>query len=116
MFWVPEDTVHSTDPKHIKAADKYQAWVNSGDLIDTDGAEADYREILASVLALQESGVRMNIIPIDPSRATALSHELADNGFEPIEIRQDFTNMSPPMMELEAALAGGDSIMTVIQS
>lgn len=107
MFWVPDDTVHSTDPKHIKAADKYQAWENSLDLTVTAGAEADYREILASIIDLQGKGVRINNIPIDPSGATALSHELADNGFEPIEIRQDYTNMSPPMKELEAALAGG---------
>ncbi|MFW5407733.1 terminase large subunit [Pectobacterium brasiliense] len=108
MFWVPEDTVHSNDPKHAKAAEKYQAWVNTGHLMATDGAEADYREILASVIDLQENEqVRINMIPIDPSGATALSHELADNGFEPVNIRQDFTNMSPPMKELEAALAGG---------
>lgn len=107
-FWVPEDTVYSTDPKHIKAADKYQAWVNSGHLVATDGAEADYREILASVIDLQDNDkVRLNLIPIDPSGATALSHELADSGFEPVNIRQDYTNMSPPMKELEAALAGG---------
>ncbi|MBA5234763.1 terminase large subunit [Pectobacterium aroidearum] len=108
MFWVPEDTVHSSDPKHAKAAEKYQAWVNTGHLMATDGAEADYREILASVIDLQDNEqVRINMIPIDPSGATALSHELADNGFEPVNIRQDYTNMSPPMKELEAALAGG---------
>lgn len=108
QFWVPHDTVYSPDPKHAKAAEKYQVWVESGHLTDTDGAEADYREILASILDLQdEQKVRINLIPIDPSGATALSHELADNGFEPINIRQDYTNMSPPMKELEAALAGG---------
>ncbi|WP_145566272.1 terminase large subunit [Yersinia massiliensis] len=112
-FWVPEDTVHSIDPKIAKTAKRYQKWVNmqwaGGSLLNaTDGAEADYREILASVIDMTErDGVRIASIPIDPSGATALSHELADNGFEPINIRQDFTNMSPPMKELEAALAGG---------
>ncbi|EMN6592187.1 terminase large subunit, partial [Escherichia coli] len=96
-----------------KTAKRYQKWVNmqwaGGSLLnDTDGAEADYREILASVIDMTErDGVRIASIPIDPTGATALSHELADNGFEPINIRQDFTNMSPPMKELEAALAGG---------
>lgn len=107
-FWVPEDTVRSTDPKIAKTADRYVKFVEMGALEATDGAEADYREILASIIDLQEiDKVRVSEIPIDPSGATALSHELQDHGFEPISIRQDYTNMSPPMKELEAALAGG---------
>ncbi|WP_044865524.1 terminase large subunit [Enterobacter ludwigii] len=107
-FWVPEDTVRSTDPKIAKTADRYVKFVEMGALETTDGAEADYREILASIIDLQEiDKVRVSEIPIDPSGATALSHELQDHGFEPISIRQDYTNMSPPMKELEAALAGG---------
>lgn len=107
-FWVPEDTVRSTDPKIVKTADRYVKFVEMGALEATDGAEADYREILASIIDLQEiDKVRVSEIPIDPSGATALSHELQDHGFEPISIRQDYTNMSPPMKELEAALAGG---------
>ncbi|HCM9218086.1 TPA: terminase large subunit [Enterobacter kobei] len=107
-FWVPEDTVRSTDPKIAKTADRYVKFVEMGALEATDGAEADYREILASIIDLQEiNKVRISEIPIDPSGATALSHELQDHGFEPISIRQDYTNMSPPMKELEAALAGG---------
>lgn len=107
-FWVPEDTVRSMDPKIAKTADRYVKFVEMGALEATDGAEADYREILASIIDLQEiDKVRVSEIPIDPSGATALSHELQDHGFEPISIRQDYTNMSPPMKELEAALAGG---------
>lgn len=107
-FWVPEDTVRSTEPKIAKTADRYVKFVEMGALEATDGAEADYREILASIIDLQEiNKVRISEIPIDPSGATALSHELQDHGFEPISIRQDYTNMSPPMKELEAALAGG---------
>lgn len=107
-FWVPEDTVRSTDPKIAKTADRYVKFVEMGALEATDGAEADYREILASIIDLQEiDKVRVSEIPIDPSGATALSHELQNHGFEPISIRQDYTNMSPPMKELEAALAGG---------
>ncbi|WP_010433110.1 terminase large subunit [Enterobacter mori] len=107
-FWVPEDTVRSTDPKIAKTADRYVKFDEMGALEATDGAEADYREILASIIDLQEiDKVRVSEIPIDPSGATALSHELQDHGFEPISTRQDYTNMSPPMKELEAALAGG---------
>ncbi|WP_312315367.1 terminase TerL endonuclease subunit [Atlantibacter sp.] len=105
-FWVPEDTVNSTDPKLLKTADRYRKFADMGALEATDGAEADYREILASFIDLQ-SEIRIDEIDLDPSGATALRHQLEDEGFTCVEIRQDFTNMSPAMKELEAALAGG---------
>ena len=37
----------------------------------------------------------------------ALSHRLQDEGLEPISITQNYTNMSDPMKEIEAALASG---------
>lgn len=105
-FWVPEDTVNSTDPKLLKTADRYRKFVDQGVLEATDGAEADYREILASFIDLQ-SEIRIDEVDFDPSGATALRHQMEDEGFTCVEIRQDFTNMSPAMKELEAALAGG---------
>lgn len=105
-FWVPEDTVNSTDPKLLKTADRYRKFVDQGVLEATDGAEADYREILASFVDLQ-SEIRIDEVDFDPSGATALRHQMEDEGFTCVEIRQDFTNMSPAMKELEAALAGG---------
>lgn len=105
-FWVPEDTVNSTDPKLLKTADRYRKFVTMRALEATDGAEADYREILASTLDLRNHA-QVSEIPIDPSGSIALRHELEDEGFIPVEITQNFTNMSPPMKELEAALAGG---------
>lgn len=38
-FWVPEDTVRSTDPKIAKTADRYVKFVEMGALEATDGAE-----------------------------------------------------------------------------
>lgn len=105
-FWVPEDTVSSTDPKLLKTVDRYRKFVTMGVLEATDGAEADYREILASILDLR-SKVNIDEIDLDPSGATALRHSLEDEGFDCVEITQNFTNMSPAMKELEAALAGG---------
>ncbi|HAT2340111.1 TPA: terminase large subunit [Citrobacter freundii] len=104
-FWVPEDTVHSTDPKHLKAADRYRKFVDMKVLEATDGAEADYREIHASILDLRQE-IRIKEADIDPAGATALRHLLEDDGVECVEITQNFQNMSPAMKELEAALAG----------
>lgn len=103
-FWVPEDTVSSTDNRRM--AERYQAWVNSGHLEETDGAEIDYRAILAeAVEANKVSPVERS--PIDPHGATNLSHHLDDEGLTPVTIIQNYTNMSDPMKELEAAIMSG---------
>jgi len=103
-FWVPEDTVRSTDNQRM--AERYQAWVNTGDLIETAGAEVDYREILEEAKdAGRKSAVKE--CPIDPHGATGLAHELEDEGLTPVVITQNYTNMSTPMKELEAAILSG---------
>ncbi|HDG1726519.1 TPA: terminase large subunit [Vibrio cholerae] len=103
-FWVPEETVFNGDNQ--KLADMYQKWVNLGLMYATDGAEVDYREILEEA----KEASRINPVlssPIDPFGATNLGHQLDDEGLEPITIVQNYTNMSDPMKEIEAAIASG---------
>ena len=103
-FWVPEDTVFDNDNR--RTAERYQGWVNSGHLVPTHGAEIDYREILEDcketrlIAPIQEIG-------IDPHGATNLSHNLADEGLNPVTLTQNYTTMSDPMKELEAAINAG---------
>ena len=104
MFWVPEDTVNGLDNRRM--AERYQKWVNTGHMRATDGAEVDYREILEEA----KEANRINPVqgsPIDPHGATGLAHDLDDEGLSPITIVQNYTNMSDPMKELEAAIASG---------
>lgn len=103
-FWVPEDTVFDSDNQ--KQGERYQKWVNTEDLIPTNGAEIDYREILAEAMDTQEIAP-VTETAIDPHGATNLSHNLADEGLNPITITQNYTNMSDPMKELEAAITSG---------
>ncbi|MCP4597786.1 terminase large subunit [Neptuniibacter sp.] len=103
-FWIPEDTVFDNDNKRL--SERYQAWVNQQVMIPTDGAEIDYREILASVQDITETSPVVET-PIDPHGATNLSHNLADEGLSPITITQNYTNLSDPMKELEAAINNG---------
>jgi phage terminase large subunit-like protein len=105
-FWVPEDTVFSSDPEIKRTVDRYQKFVNMGHLIATDGAEVDYRYIFEHIVGLN-SVVKVISCPIDPHGATSISHSLADEGLTPITITQNYTNMSDPMRELEAAMAAG---------
>ncbi|AOR64855.1 terminase large subunit [Pectobacterium wasabiae] len=106
QFWVPEDTVFSPDPKLKRTSDRYQKFVNMGKLISTDGAEVDNRQIFEHIVSMNET-VKVMSTPIDPHGATSLSHSLADEGLGPITIIQNYTNMSSPMKELEAAIASG---------
>lgn len=103
-FWVPEDTVRSTENRRM--AERYQAWVNQGLLIETAGAEIDYRDILEEA---KEANRLCPVLctPLDPHGATNLSHQLDDEGLTPVTIVQNYTNMSDPMKELEAAITGG---------
>ncbi|WP_417393662.1 terminase large subunit [Gimesia sp.] len=103
-FWVPEDTVFDNDNQ--KMAERYQKWVNLGLLTATDGAEVDYREILEEAKYASQLNPVLSS-PIDPFGATNLGHQLDDEGLEPVTITQNYTNMSDPMKEVEAALASG---------
>ncbi|OOH89529.1 terminase [Pasteurellaceae bacterium 15-036681] len=106
LFFVPEDTVFNTDTALKRVVDKYQKWVVSGHLTATDGAEVDYREILECI---KDTNKEHKVIscPIDPHGAIAISHDLADEGLNPLTITQNYTNLSDPMKELEAAIEAG---------
>lgn len=106
QFWVPEDTVFSPDPALKRTSERYQKFVNMKKLIATDGAEVDNRQIFEHIVTLN-STVKVQSCPIDPHGATSISHLLADEGLSPITIIQNYTNMSSPMKELEAAIASG---------
>ena len=103
-FWVPEDTAFDNEDRRI--AERYQGWIEAGYMAATDGSEVDYREILevAKEIHLETPAQEC---PIDPHGAANLSHQLEDEGLNPIAITQNYTNMSNPMKELEAAIVSG---------
>jgi len=103
-FWVPEDTAF--DPDNQRMSERFQGWINSGHLATTPGAEIDYREILEDTIEANEYAP-IRECPIDPHGATGLSHDLDDEGLNPVTITQNYTNMSDPMKELEAAIESG---------
>ena len=103
-FWVPEDTVRASENR--RTAERYQAWVNLGMLYESAGAEIDYRDILEEAKAANLLAP-VDCSPIDPHGATALSHQLDDEGLTPVTIVQNYTNLSDPMKELEAAITSG---------
>lgn len=106
-FWVPYDTVFSVEKNEDRrTAERFQKWVEMEQLTVTDGAEVDYRYILEEAKAASKLNP-VSESPIDPFGATGLSHDLADESLNPITIVQNYTNMSDPMKELEAAIESG---------
>lgn len=105
-FYVPYDSVFGADIENQRTAERFKKWVETKHLTLTDGAEIDYRVILEDAKADNLSNP-IDESPIDPHGATNLSHHLADEGLNPITIVQNYTNMSDPMKELEAAIASG---------
>lgn len=105
-FYVPYNAVFSADIENQRTAERFKKWVETKHLTLTDGAEIDYRVILEDAIA-DNLNTPINESPIDPHGATNLSHQLADEGLNPITIVQNYTNMSDPMKELEAAIASG---------
>ncbi|MEW3935587.1 terminase TerL endonuclease subunit, partial [Pseudomonas aeruginosa] len=77
-----------------------------GLLKTTEGAELDFAVVREDVQALMP---RFNVLEIvyDPWRATQLAHEFAKDGATVVEYRQIVQLMSPPMKELQAAIAAG---------
>ena len=104
QFWVPYDTAY--DNENASLGERYQKYINLGVLSITDGAEIDYREIQHDIV--ESHLVTPSIkIPLDPHGATNLGHHLMDEGLEVVTITQNYTNLSDPMKELEAAVNSG---------
>ncbi|GED45253.1 terminase [Vreelandella aquamarina] len=103
-FWAPEDTVFNNEERRV--AERYQGWVEAKQLEATDGAEIDYREVLAQATEAHEEAPAKES-GIDPHGAANLSHQLDDAGMNPVTIQQSYTHMSDPMKELEAAILTG---------
>jgi len=103
-FWVPYEQVYNNENKQLEQ--QLQRYLNQGLLSVTDGAEIDYRDILADVVQSHLETPSISI-PIDPHGATNLAHNLMDEGLNVVTVTQNYTNLSDPMKELEAAINSG---------
>ncbi|AIY65189.1 terminase large subunit [Pseudoalteromonas piratica] len=104
QFWIPYDTAYDNEDRGL--GERFQKYINAKLLSVTEGAEIDYREIQDDIVAshLETPCVR---VPLDPHGATNLAHHLMDEGLDVVTITQNYTNLSDPMKELEAAVNSG---------
>lgn len=104
-FYMPEDKIKQNE-EDVGAP--FSEWVDQGYIIATPGDMTDYDFIRANIL---EDSKRYTVkeIAIDPFGAAYLMTQLQNDGLEIIKYSNSYTNMTPPMRELESLIPGGKS-------
>lgn len=98
--YVPSAAVEKPENAH------YQGWVNSGHLIETDGNMINISQIEDDLIASAEI-VIFSEIAKDPWNSAQLGANLAEAGFEVVDIPQQVRYLSEPMKELQALVDSG---------
>lgn len=98
--YVPEAAVNKEENAH------YQAWVNSGHLIQTPGNMISLSQIQEDVIA---SGSQLPIREVakDPWGGHQLGANLEEEGFTVVDIPQQVRYLSDPMKEISALVEAG---------
>lgn len=96
-LWIPEENVP-------KLADEdrvpYQDWIDQGIVIATPGNVIDYDFVEAEINELGEV-YSIQQIGFDPHNATQTAIHLGKSGFEMVQLRPSYTNLSDPTKQLE---------------
>lgn len=98
-FWMPEET--DFREREEKDGVPYRQWIKDGLIMTTPGNVIDYRYIRKTINELAKE-YQIKEIAFDPWNATQISLELADDGFEMVEMGQGLRNLSEATKELEA--------------
>jgi phage terminase large subunit-like protein len=101
-YWLPESAIDEPGPNQAH----YRKWVNTGALIQTDGATVDFELITETII-----GICKRINPIeavfDPFNAVQMMQSLMASGIEAVEFTQTPANFAVPMDELLTAVKDG---------
>ena len=85
---------------------QYQGWEIDGRLISTDGEVIDYDRIQDDIEA-DADRYQITEFAFDPFQAMQFSNQMAEKGFDMIEVRPTVLNFSEPMKELDAVVRDG---------
>lgn len=100
-FYLPEDAMDTA-----KNGKTYAGWAAAGHIELMDGAEISLLKIQEDVMAIPSMHAVREVV-YDPWQATQIAQAVREEGIEAVEYRNTVPNMSPPMRELEGALASG---------
>lgn len=98
--YVPQAAVDKPENAH------YQAWVNAGHLIVTPGNMIDLEQIQDDLLAASEIVIICEVAK-DPWGGQQLGANLANEGYDVIDIPQQVRYLSEPMKDIQALVDAG---------
>jgi phage terminase large subunit-like protein len=101
-YWIPQETF---DKLAYEGRVPVRAWKSAGLLTIAGDTVTDF-EIVENDLIEWSRLYQIEEFGYDPYFATDLANRLAAEGIKMVEIKQNFTNYTPPCTELERILAG----------
>lgn len=99
--WLPRERVKDLS---AKCEVDFQKFADRGDLILTDGNVQDFHEIQKHVIGYLGGKFDVQQDHLDPHQAHAMMLALQEAGRTPVEITQDYNQLSEPSKEFEKAI------------
>ena len=104
-FWVPRDNLND---RPNQESVMYRHWADKSLIHLTGGNVVDFAAVRRKINELRdEAGLHIRQIAFDPWGATQMSQQLAEDGFEMVEVGQTFRHLSEPTKELQSSLVEG---------
>ena len=102
--WRPREGIVEAEKRdHVP----YQDWERAGYITLCEGDMNDFDQIKDTIRDAAKL-YKLQILGVDPYLSREISGSLMKEGINVLEIRQNMTEMSPPMKDIERKLRGGD--------
>ena len=102
--WRPREGIVEAEKRdHVP----YQDWARAGYITLCDGDMNDFDAIKETIKDAARL-YKLQILGVDPYLSREISGSLMKDGINVLEIRQNMTEMSPPMKDIERKLRGGE--------
>ena len=102
--WRPHEGVIEAEKRdHVP----YRDWERAGYITLCEGDMNDFDQIKDAIRAAARE-FKLQILGVDPFLSREISGTLMKEGINVLEIRQNMTEMSPPMKDIERKLRGGE--------
>lgn len=105
MCWLPEDRV---DDLEYRCKAPLKDWAAQGWVRLTEGEVVDYAQVRADLIAWAAK-LGLTVAPevdFDPWNATETTQELDRHGWPIVEVKQNYSTLSPSLKEIERAVLG----------
>lgn len=108
LFWAwrpKEGVVDAEKRDHVP----YQDWERASYISLCEGDMVDFTEIEDTILAAAKT-YKLQVLGVDPYLSRMMSGRLEASKINVVEIRQNYSDMSPAMKDLERKLRGGEMV------